>query len=240
MNLELVAGLALAVCSAALLNASFFLQHRAVTNMPTLTLRHPVEGLRALIRSPLWLLAYGGGWLGWGLYILAVRLAPLSLVQSIASGGLPLLALLARRSGTPVTALERFAAVLGGLGLALVCVTLDVKVDGSPAHLSLVVIVVGAGAVVAGALWSLGRRIINPGAALGAAAGFFYAVADVATKGAVDGTGVVLVPIFLAASALGFVSLQLSFHHGGVLQTAGLTTLLTAVVPIAAGVVLYH
>lgn len=240
MRFELLAGLLLAICSAGLLNASFFLQHRAVTRMPTLRLHHPIHALRELARSPLWLIAYGGGWVGWGLYILAVRLAPLSLVQSIASGGLPLLALLAHRFGSPTTAQERIAALLGALGVALVCSTLGVRVTSAPAHLSLVVIVVSSGAVVAGVLWGPGRRFIGAGAALGAASGLFYAVADVATKGAVDGTGVVLVPIFLAASAAGFIALQLSFHHGGVLQTAGLSALVTAVGPIAAGVLLYH
>ena len=240
MKLELLGGLLLSICSAGLLNASFFLQHRAVIRMPTLRLTHPVLGLRALSRSPLWLIAYGGGWMGWGLYILAVRFAPLSLVQSIAAGGLPLLALLAHRFGTPTTAQERIAALFGGLGVALVCSTLHTRVTSAPARLSLVVIVAVSGVIVAGLLWVFARCLIGIGAALSIASGLFYAVADIATKGAVDGTGVVLVPIFLASSAAGFVALQLSFHHGGVLQTAGLSALVTAVGPIAAGVLLYH
>ena len=43
----------------------------------------------------------------------------------------------------------------------------------------------------------------------------------------------------LTAHGLGFVFLQLGFQRGGALTTAGVATLFTNAVPIAAGMVLY-
>jgi hypothetical protein len=43
----------------------------------------------------------------------------------------------------------------------------------------------------------------------------------------------------LAAHALGFVFLQLGFQRGGALATAGVASLVTNAVPIAAGMILY-
>jgi hypothetical protein len=238
--MTLAIGLVLALASAGLLNVSFFLQHRASNDLPHLSLRHPFGSLSTLALNPAWLLAFGGGWLGWGLYIAALRLAPLSVVQAISSGGLALLALLAHHFGAGVSTRERVAALLGAVGLVLVCTSLGVRPTSGKAHLDLVVLVVIAGAGLAGALAGPGRRLFQPGAALGTAAGLCYAMGDIATKGAVNGTGLVLVPIFLFLSVLGFVALQLAFQRGGVLQTAGLSALITAVVPIAAGIALYH
>ena len=75
---------------------------------------------------------------------------------------------------------------------------------------------------------------------LGAAAGLLYAAGDVATKGAVaGGTAVAFVPAVLAAHGLAFVCLQLGFQRGRVLATAGVATLLTNALPIAAGIALF-
>jgi len=82
-----------------------------------------------------------------------------------------------------------------------------------------------------------GRRTA---AGLGVAAGVLYAAGDVATKAAVHGGGRLgFVPVLLACHGLAFVALQLGFQRGGVLATAGLATLLTNALPIAAGTTLY-
>jgi hypothetical protein len=44
----------------------------------------------------------------------------------------------------------------------------------------------------------------------------------------------------LAAHGLAFVLLQLGFQHGGAIATAGVVTLFTNAVPIAAGMVVFH
>jgi len=68
----------------------------------------------------------------------------------------------------------------------------------------------------------------------------FYAAGDVATKAAVGGgLAVAFVVAVLACHGLAFVALQLGFQRGGVLATAGLATLLTNALPIAAGTTLF-
>jgi hypothetical protein len=53
------------------------------------------------------------------------------------------------------------------------------------------------------------------------------------------GARVLLALPVLAAHGLGFVCLQLGFQRGGAIATAGVATLFTNAVPIAAGMVLY-
>jgi len=77
-------------------------------------------------------------------------------------------------------------------------------------------------------------------AGLGIAAGILYSAGDVATKAAVHGGARLgFVPVLLACHGLAFVALQLGFQRGGVLATAGLATLFTNALPIAAGTTLF-
>src|SRR5919201_1032258 len=63
---------------------------------------------------------------------------------------------------------------------------------------------------------------------------------DVGTKAVVGSAGQLgFVPAVLAAHGLGFILLQLGFQRGSALATAGVATLFTNAVPIAAGMVLY-
>jgi hypothetical protein len=85
-----------------------------------------------------------------------------------------------------------------------------------------------------------GTRIVRQGAAFGMAAGVLYAAGDVVTKAAVGGGGRLgLVALLLACHGLAFVALQLGFQRGGVLATAGLSSVLTNAVPIVAGIALF-
>jgi hypothetical protein len=73
------------------------------------------------------------------------------------------------------------------------------------------------------------------------AAGLLYSAGDVATKAAVSGTSPVLLfaALLLACHGLAFVSLQLSFQRGTALATAGVSTLLTNMLPILAGLTIF-
>ena len=77
-------GLALALAAALVLNIGFFVQHGATNAMRSLSLRHPFRSVRLLVTSRQWMLGYATGWVGWGIYIAALSLAPLSLVQAVA------------------------------------------------------------------------------------------------------------------------------------------------------------
>jgi uncharacterized membrane protein len=238
---KLAAGLALALLAAGALNIGFFVQHGATNTMVSLSLRRPVQSVRLLVTNRQWMLGYATGWIGWGLYIAALALAPLSLVQSVSAGGVGVLAIVVHRFGTPLLARERRGAAIAVAGLVLLGLSLTGQVPpATPAHTDVLLIVIGVGVGLAGLLALLALAAIRPAASLGAAAGILFGVGDMATKGAVDGNGWIFVPILAVCTAVGFVALQLAFQRGRVLETAGLSTLVNNLIPIVGGLLVFH
>jgi len=92
---RLAGGLVLALASACALNWSYFVQLGAAASLPPLSLRRPWRSLTALFGNRRWLVGFWTGIGGWVLYVVALTLAPLSLVQACAAGGLAVLAALA-------------------------------------------------------------------------------------------------------------------------------------------------
>ncbi|HET6943730.1 MAG TPA: hypothetical protein VFI01_00120 [Gaiellaceae bacterium] len=228
----IVAGLVLAVGSTVAINAGYALQHAAASGLPPLTVRRPLASLRSLARTRRWVVGFAGGLGGWALYVVALGLAPLSLVQAASAGGIAVLALGAGR----LRVAERLGVGVSVAGLLLLALSLGSHpVSGR-----------GSSAAVAG--WLLGSlvaavaaaRALPAGAGLGTAAGILYAAGDVATKAAVGGGARLLfVPAVLAAHGLAFVCVQLAFQRGRRLATAGLAVLWTNALPIVAGAVLF-
>jgi hypothetical protein len=238
---RLAGGLVLALLASGALNVGFFVQHGATNTMASLSLRHPVHSALLLIRDRQWMIGYATGWLGWGLYIAALSLAPLSLVQAVSAGGVGVLALLVRGMGTPLEHRERLGAAIAVAGLALLGASLTVHVPAvPPAHTSTLLEVILVGTALAGVLAVVVARTFRPAAALGCAAGLLFGVGDLATKGAVDGNGLLFIPVLAACTALGFVALQLAFQRGRVLETAGVSTLVNNMIPIAGGLIVFH
>ena len=234
MTAELAAGLGLALASTAALNWGFFTQHAAASELPRLSIRRPLVSLRNLFADLRWLTGFLVGIGGWVLYIAALALAPLSLVQAASAGGIGLLALLVSR-GHALTTTERRGVLVSIAGLALLGLSLAGKTtQGSTPSGTAVGAWVVVSALVAGA------AALGGASGLGAAAGVLYAAGDVATKAAVHGGGwLALVPVVLACHGLAFVALQLAFQRGGALATVGIATLCTNALPIAAGTLVF-
>jgi drug/metabolite transporter (DMT)-like permease len=235
-------GFALAVVSAIAINGGFYLQHDAGAAAPALSLHRPFASLWSLVRSPRWLAGYLGGLAGWVVYVVALSLAPLSLVQAASAGGVGVLALLAWRvGGLRLTRAERLGTVLAIVGLVLLATTLggadrSVHVPVGPLLIWICALVASA-AVCAGPL----AAQLRPGAGLGVAAGFLFAAGDIATKGALSpGDPRWLILLLLACHLGAFVALQLGFQRGSTMATAGPATLMLSVLPIAAGLFLFH
>jgi hypothetical protein len=240
---RLAVGLAVAGGSAAALNWGWVAQHAAASGLPRLTMRRPLRSLRTLFAEPAWLAGFVAGIAGWALYVLALRLAPLSLVQAVSAGGVGLLALLAQRaSGTRLSRREWTGVAVAVAGLALLAVSLwGGSGGGSHGSWAAVAAWMGVSLVVAALLALPGAPRFAAGAGFGLAAGVLYAAGDVGTKAAVAGGAALwFVPLLLACHGLGFVSLQLGFQRGRAIATAGTATLLTNALPIAAGLALFH
>jgi len=242
MSASVGAGLALALGSAAALNWSYVTQHGAASALPPLSLRRPLRSLALLFRHPRWLLGFFVGIGGWVLYVAALRLAPLSLVQSVSAGGIGILALLASRGGATLERREKAGVAAATAGLLLLGLSLVHHGAGrSSGSVAAVAIWMAVSAVVAGLAAGGGARVLAPGAGLGVAAGIFYAAGDVGTKAAVaGGTRLLFVPALLACHGLAFVALQLGFQRGKALATAGVATLFTNSLPIVAGMAVFH
>lgn len=239
MTASLGGGLALALASAAALNWGFFVQHGAASGLPPLSVRRPVHSLRLLFSNLRWLAGFAAGLAGWALYVAALALAPLSLVQAASAGGIGLLALLVRRTtGVRLERRERagVGAAVGGLVLLGISLAGHAR-DGHQAPAGVVILWIAVSLAAA----ALASTRLPGGTGFGLAAGMLYAAGDVATKAAVGGgAAVAFVVAVLACHGLAFVALQLGFQRGGALATAGVSTLLTNALPILAGMLVFQ
>ena len=236
-------GLCLALLSSCCLSWGFFRQHGTASALPPLSVRRPLASLRALFSDLRWVVGFAVGLAGWALYVAALRLAPLSLVQAVSAGGIGVLALLVvRTSGVRLHRAEWGGVAAATAGLALLGVSLSGGAGSAGHHGSAeaVALWVAVSVVLAGLVVGPVAPLLVGGAGFGIAAGVLYAAGDVATKAAVGGgVAVLFTLVVLACHGLGFVTLQLGFQRGGALATAGLSTLALNSLPIVAGATVF-
>jgi hypothetical protein len=236
-----VAGLVLAFLSAVLINIAYLREHEAAAGLPALSMRRPVQSARLLLGDSSWLLGFAMESGGFLLYVAALALAPLSLVQSIGAGGIGVLAFasarMARRRLSPV---ELAGVLLSVLGLVALAVSLvGGKAREGEGKLGPILAWLGATAFVASVLAVAGRRRWGTAVASGVAGGLFFSIGDISTKVATQGGaraafGVLLLIGYAAGTGL----LQVGYQAGRALTVAGLATLATNALPIAAGTVI--
>src|SRR5207302_4305213 len=97
VHAQTAAALVLALASTTLTNIAYLREHDAAVALPPLSLRRPLQSVRALLTDRSWLLGFALESSGFALYVLALALAPLSLVQSVAAGGIGILAYVSAR-----------------------------------------------------------------------------------------------------------------------------------------------
>lgn len=240
---QLALALVITIASACLLNWGYLVEHGAASLLPPLSVKRPIAAVRLLLASRRWLLGFWAEVGGWSLYVLALALAPLALVQAASAGGIGVLAFLVSRLGNArLHRRERLGVAIAISGLALLGLSLGGGAEhGSSGDWVAVLAWVGGSFVVAALAVQPGARMLGGGASYGIAAGILFAAGDVATKSVVEGGArIALAPLMLAAYGIGTLVLQMGFQRGGALTTAGLATMLTNAVPIAAGTSIYH
>ena len=159
----------------------------------------------------------------------------------MSASGIAVLALLSVR-GHPsrLSTDERLAVGIALVGLVLLALSLvgSTPVSHAPHGVGVVVwLAAAAGAAIA--LIAMRTRLARA-AALGLAAGLLFADGDISAK-LVSFGGIwllALIPL-IACYAAGTSVLQAAFQHGSALTAAGIATLVTNAVPIAAGFVLF-
>jgi hypothetical protein len=231
-----IAGLLLALVSAALINLGFLLQHRGLDGAPS-TAGGAGARLRRSLTNPTWLSGQALGWLGFGLQIAAVAIAPLALVQAFAAGGLalsvPLAAWIFRH---PVTRSQTMAVLAIAIGLAVLPIGFSTAADRLSGGQLAAALAIGAVAALA-----LGRR--GGTAARAAAAGIFYGLADAAIKAVsldwhAHGSAALFsgwTAVAAAGTFAGFLCFQSALQDGAAVPAISLMTAGTALVALACG-----
>ncbi|HEY2181183.1 MAG TPA: hypothetical protein VGH09_05880 [Solirubrobacteraceae bacterium] len=237
MSEKLALALPLALLSTTLVNLAYLREHDAASSLPTLSLRRPVHSLTLLLSDRSWLVGFameGGGFL---LYALALALAPLALVQSVAAGGIGLLAFLTVRLGGGRLGRRRlFGVILATVGLIALAVSLaEGAPEGHSGSTLNVLAWLGGSAALAVTVLLVGRRLLGVAVSYAIAGGLFFSIGDISTKLATQGGARIAFAVSLIAGyVLGSALMQVGYQAGSALTVAGLATLLTNVMPILA------
>ena len=241
MSVGTAVALVLALVSTTLINLAYLQEHDAAAELPVLSMRRPLHSAGLLLRERSWLIGFAMESVGFLLYAAALALAELALVQSIAAGGIGVLAFasarLARRR-LPQAGTDRCARIDRRLGRAW-----DIagrrKQPSRPGSTASILLWLGVTAGVAIMVIWPGRKLVGVAVAYGIAGGLLFSIGDVATKVATEG-GVrlgFLIPLIVGYTG-GTALLQVGYQAGGALTVAGITTLLTNALPIAAATII--
>lgn len=234
-------GLGLALVSAVAVNWAYAKEHDAAAALPPLSLREPVLLARRLLGARAWLVAFAVESAGWAVYVVALYMSPLALVQAVSASGIAVLAFVS--SGGRIHRLTRrqqAAVVVAFVGLALLGFSLTGvhQADTAPDGIGVIMWLASCAAAAVFAVTVLPAGV--PAARYGLAAGLFFAGGDISAKLIGYGGGWIAAAVPLVVLyGLGTSVLQGGFQRGGALTAAGIATMTTNAVPIAAGFVLF-
>jgi hypothetical protein len=230
--------LVLALASTTLTNIAYLLEHAAAAALPALSLRRPLHSVQSLLTDRSWLLGFALEGAGFALYVVALALAPLSLVQSVAAGGIGILAFVSARMGHRRLGRTELAGVwISMLGLLALAISLaGGSSEGTGGTTGEILLWLGATAAAAVVALALGRRFGWRGVAYGIAGGLLFSIGDISVKIATQGgVRTAFAVAVVIGYSLGTFFLQLGYQRTRALTVAGIATLLTNALPIAAG-----
>ncbi|HEX9623342.1 MAG TPA: DMT family transporter [Streptosporangiaceae bacterium] len=192
-------GIAVAAFATTAYNVGLIFEKRALSNLPAIDARHAFGLARTVLFSPVWMVGFGLMLCGFGLQVVALTLAPVSMVQPVLGSGVVILVVLSR-----IVLRER----LGRLELGCVlCVTAAIAAialsatgsDGRVGHEASGLLIAAVAIPTCVIALTLGARSLRPathggkhrlpaiGVSYGLAAGLLYGVATLAIK-ALSGT----------------------------------------------------
>ncbi|WP_282685165.1 MULTISPECIES: hypothetical protein [unclassified Streptomyces] len=186
-------GVGAALVANALYSVGFVVEKRALGSLPALSAGRPLQVIRVLATSPLWIVGALALAAGFGAQLVVYRALPIAAAQGIFVSGLVLLLLLSSAVlGEESTGRERYA--LGGVLVALLMVVAsvregeDVVSGGAPWTLVLLVCVPALAAGVwlyvrVESLSAKRHRVPTSGIGYGVAVGLLYGVSSLAIKG---------------------------------------------------------
>jgi len=248
--LTLNIGILLALACAIATQLGFLYKHRGANEAPSVDVRHPLRTFRSLFASKWFAIGMAVAIGAWILHVVALALAPMSVVQAVLSTGVVMLAAMADRIfGFEVGARQWVGVAMTAIGLFLLIVTLPAAHDAHSAYSLAGMISFEAGMLAIGALLisgpSLGAPDHHHGVMLGAAAGTLFGVSDVAIK-ALTGLGglaeVLLSPwlaIAVIASIVAFYASARGMQDGDAVPVIAATSTAANVSCILGGIVVF-
>ncbi len=253
MTPQILVGLTLATACALATNVAAILKHRGANTVPAFTIRRPLRSTRLLLGSGWFALGLGLAQFAGVLHIAALALAPMSIVQVVLAGGVVLLAGLAERLlGCTVPRRQRIGLLIGAAGLALLVISLP-RLHGAHGGFGRETLIAFEALIaLVGALLALGQRgrrlVAHRGVLLGAAAGAFFGLSDVAVKaitGLVEhGTGADAVAPWLTIAITGGIAAQIlavrGLQEGEAVPVIALTGVTANLANIAGGILVFN
>ena len=250
MTVEL--GILLALFCALATNLGFLWKHRGACAAPDVDWKHPIRTAVALYSCKWFALGMLVATGAWGFHVAAMALAPLSVVQTVISGGLVFLTVLAERFfGFEVGKRQLLGVGLMAGGLVLLTVTLP-HTGGAHSSYSLVAMATFESVLLfVGTMMVLSPKFGVPhehhGLFLGAASGVLFGVSDVAIKaltGAIGHSGAMgLVSpwlfVTIAASVIAFYASARGLQVGEAVPVITLTSAGANVSAIAGGIIVF-
>jgi drug/metabolite transporter (DMT)-like permease len=205
-------GILLALGCAIATQLGFLYKHRGANEAPSVDIRHPLASGKSLFLSKWFAIGMGVACGAWILHVVALALAPMSVVQAVLSTGVVMLAVLAERIfGFKVGRRQWAGVAMTATGLVLLIVTLPATQGAHSAYSLAGMISFEAGLLAIGFLLISGPHLGAPahhhGIMLGAAAGTLFGVSDVAIKALTGAGGIadVLVSPWLAVALIASV-----------------------------------
>jgi hypothetical protein len=249
MSVSVQIGLLFALATAVSSIVGFLLKYRGADESPDIELKRPISTSLALFRSRWYTIGIIVATASWGLHVVALALAPISIVQSVIAGGLALLTVIADRVfGLNVTRREWICVGLVALGLAFLAATMEGA--GGSRHSDYtngtLVTYIGLSAGI-GLLAAFGaRRVIAGGPALAVSAGLLWGASDVSIKalsGHLDNGPFAwihpLALVILVASAVGLTVSARSLQVGEAVSVIAVTSACANLCTIAAGPIVF-
>ena len=243
-------GILLAFGCALATQLGFLYKHRGANEAPSVDIRHPLQSGKSLFRSKWFAVGMGVALGAWLLHVVALALAPMSVVQAVLSTGVVMLAVLAERIfGFNVGPRQWAGVAMTAAGLLLLIVTLPAANGAHSAYSLAGMISFEAGMLAIGFLLISGPHLGAPdhhhGVMLGAAAGTLFGVSDVAIKAltGLGGVAEVLVSPWLAvaliASVVAFYASARGMQDGDAVPVIAATSTAANVSCILGGIVVF-
>lgn len=233
-------------------NLGALCKHRGAADAPLADIRRPIETLRHLFASRLFVIGASVAVAAGLAHFAALAMAPISLVQAVLAAGVVLLAVMAERFfGYPVGTRQWWAVFLAAAGLVLLALTFP-SLDGSHSRFTAPPMIAFAATLLAiSVCLLLGPRREglkhHRGVLFGAAAGTLFGVSDVMVK-ALTGTAaagpeaVLASPWLIVAISTGILAQYTAvraLQEGEAVPVIALTGLTANVSNIAGGILVF-